>query len=169
MKTFFAWMLFPALAVLSGCTTGQNGAVLDPVGPAPGQFWVDYDTNGTLVVYSAYEVNADFAGRDRRSPVYSDYKIFNPNGGLRQKVHNNSGTLLQAPVPVPLPPGAYQVRAHVNGYASYVSVPVVIATGQTTVLHLEGDGFWPDQGAFNQTNAVQLPNGMVIGWKAAVR
>jgi hypothetical protein len=49
----------------------------------------------------------------------------------------------------------------------YVDVPKVIAAGQTTILHLEGGGFWPDESAFNKTNAVRLPDGLVIGWKAA--
>lgn len=119
-----------------------------------------------LVVYSAYDVNADFAGRDRRSPVYSNYKIFTADGQMLQKVHNNSGTILQDPVAVELSPGKYHVLAHANGYVRYLSVPVVIASGQTTVLHLEGDGFWPDQAAFNQTNAVRLPDGRIIGWRS---
>ena len=166
MKAFFTLMLILAIAVLSGCATGKNGLALDPVGPSPDQPATVNSTNGTLLVYSAYDVNADFAGRDRRSPEYSDYKILTTDGNLLQKVHNNSGTILQDPVAVELSPGKYHVVAHVNGYVRYVAVQVVIASRQTTVLHLEGGGFWPDESAFNQTNAVRLPDGVVIGWKA---
>lgn len=166
MKGFFALMLILAITLLSGCVTGKNRIALDPVGPSPNQPAADNGPDGTLVVYSAYEVNADFAGRDRRSPEYSDYKIFTTDGNLLQKVHNNSGTILQEAVPVELSPGKYHVMAHSNGYG-YLVVPVVIAAGQTTTLHLEGDGFWPNESAFNQTNAVRLPDGVVIGWKAA--
>jgi hypothetical protein len=167
MKTHFTLIVIMAGALLSGCAIGKNEPVLDTVGPSPNQPSVANSTNGTLVVYSAYDVNADFAGRDRRSPVYSDYKIFTTDGQMLQKVHNNSGTFLQDPVAVELSPGEYLVAAHANGYVRYVSVPIVIASRQTTVLHLEGDGFWPDQAAFNQTNAVRLPDGRIIGWKAA--
>ncbi len=166
MKAFFTLTLISAIAVLSGCATGKNGLALDPVGPSPDQPATVNSTNGTLLVYSAYDVNADFAGRDRRSPEYSDYKILTIDGNLLQKVHNNSGTILQEAVPVELSPGKYHVMAHSNGYG-YLVVPVVIAAGQTTTLHLEGDGFWPNESAFNQTNAVRLPDGVVIGWKAA--
>jgi hypothetical protein len=167
MKTSFALMLILATAFLSGCATGKNGLVLDPVGPAPNQPTTAHSTNGTLVVYSAYDVNADFAGRDRRSPVYSDYKIFTTDGQMLQKVHNNSGTILQDPVAVELSPGKYRIVAHANGYVRYVAVPVVIASRQTTILHLEGDGFWPNESVFNQTNAVRLPDGQIIGWRVA--
>jgi uncharacterized lipoprotein YajG len=68
MKSFFALMLIPAIVVLSGCATGKNALALDPVGPSPNQPAADNATNGTLVVYSAYEVNADFNARDPQSP-----------------------------------------------------------------------------------------------------
>ena len=83
-----------------------------------------------------------------------------------QRVHNNSGTILQDAVPVALPPGKYNVVARANGYG-YVTVPVMILAQQNTILHLEGGGFWPNESAFNHTNAVLLPDGVVIGWKAA--
>jgi hypothetical protein len=166
MKAFFALMLILAIAVLSGCATGKNGFALDPVGPSPNQPAADNATNGTLVVYSAYEVNADFNARDPNSPEYSDYNILTADDRLLQKVHNNSGTILQEAVPVGLSPGKYHIVAHSNGYG-YLVVPVIIAAGQTTTLHLEGDGFWPNESAFNRINAVRLPDGVVIGWKAA--
>jgi hypothetical protein len=166
MKTYFIVIAIMAVVFLSGCVTGKNEPVLDTVGPAPNQPLAANSTNGTLVVYSAYEVNADFAARDRRSPIYSNYKIYTTDGRMLQQVHNNSGTILQDPVAVELSPGKYHVVAHANGYVKYLTVPVVIVSRQTTVLHLEGDGFWPDKAAFNQTNAVRLPDGRIIGWKA---
>jgi uncharacterized lipoprotein YajG len=166
MKTVFILMSAVAGALLSGCATGKNSLVLDTVGPAPTQLRTANSINGTLVVYSAYDINADFVGRDRRSPEYSDYKIFTANGKMLEKVHNNSGTILQDPLAVELPPGKYRVVAHSNGYG-YVTVPIVIASRQYTIVHLEGDGFWPDESAFNKTNAVRLPDGVIVGWKAA--
>jgi hypothetical protein len=167
MKNCFSLMLILAIAVLSGCATGKSGLALDPVGPSPDQPAADNATNGTLVVYSAFKRNADFSSRDPNSPEYSDYKIFTADGKLLQKVHNNSGTILQQAVPVALSPGEYHVMAHANGYARYVVVPIIIAAGETTILHLEGGGFWPDESVFNKTNAVRLPDGLIIGWKSA--
>ena len=49
----------------------------------------------------------------------------------------------------------------------YVTIPVIIAARENTLLHLEGGGSWPDESAFNQTNAVRLPDGQVVGWRTA--
>jgi hypothetical protein len=152
--------------LLSGCATGKNGTVLDTVGPPLSQPAAANSTNGTLVVYSAYEVNADFNSRDPNRPEYSDYRILTNDGKLLQRVHKDSGTALQDPVAVGLPPGKYRVSARANGYG-YVTVPVIIETQPSTILHLEGGGSWPNESAFNQTNAVRLPDGQIIGWKAA--
>jgi hypothetical protein len=165
MKPLFILLLVTASAALSGCATGSNGPVLDTVGPPLSSVKVAESTNGTLTVYSAYEANADFNARDPNRPEYSDYKICRPDGMLLQRVHNNCGTLLQDPVAVALPPGKYQVIARANGYGP-VTIPVLVAARQNTVLHLEGGALWPDESIFNQTNAVRLPDGLVIGWKA---
>jgi hypothetical protein len=108
-------------------------------------------------------VNADFNTQDRYRQEYSDYRIYSADGQLRQRVHNDTGTALGSPVTVRLPPGQYRVVARANGYGT-VTVPVVIATGGTTVIHLEG-GNWPDKAAFNETNAVRLPDGRIVGWR----
>ena len=163
-------LIFCALAIgalLPGCSSDRNALVLAPVGPAPGQPSTTFSsTNGTLVVYSACDVSANWNARDPRRPVYSDYKIFSGDGNLLRAVHNDSGTMLQDAVPVELPPGKYRVVASANGYGR-VTIPVVIVACQTTVLHLEGGGAWPDESAFNPTNAVRLPDGQIIGWRTA--
>lgn len=167
MKTIFTLMLITAGALLSGCAT-SNRLVLDTVGPPMFQPTPtsSTSTNGTLVVYSAFRRNADFNSRDPYRREYSDYKIFSPDGKLLQRVHNNSGTGFQDAVPVALPPGQYQVIARANGYG-FVTVPVIIAARQNTILHLEGGGSWPDESAFNQTDAVRLPDGQIVGWQTS--
>ena len=165
MKTFLKFNIIAAGLLLAGCATGKSGIALDVVGPIPAQPAAVSLTNGTLVVYSAYEVNADFNSRDPYRPEYSDYRIFTSDGKLLQRVHNNSGTILQDPVPVELPAGKYRVIARANGYG-YVTIPVIVDAQQSTVLHLEGGGSWPDEPVFNQTNAVRLPDGQVVGWRA---
>jgi hypothetical protein len=166
MKYYFGLILIVAGLFSSGCTTEINGLALDPVGPSPDQPHTTTSTNGILVVYSAFKRNADFDSRASNSPEYSDYKILTTDGRLLRKVHNNSGTILQEVVPVELSPGEYHVMAHANGYARYVVIPVIIKSRQTSVVHLEGNGFWPETSSFNKTNAVRLPDGVIIGWKA---
>jgi hypothetical protein len=167
MKVFLTLLTMMTGAFLCGCVTGHNRLVLDPVGPDPSLSQVAQvaSNHGWLVVYSAYRRNADFNSRDAYRPESSDYKIYSSTGQLQQRIHNNSGNSLQSVVPVALPAGEYKVKARANGYG-YVIVPVIILPNQTTVLHLEGDGDWPNPSVFNQTNAVRLPDGLVVGWKA---
>ena len=169
MKFTFIPLVLLTGMLLAGCSTHPtaNGLMLDAVGPdlSPMQSTCATGTNGLLVVYSAYRRNADFNARDPYRPEYSDYEIFSSAGVFQQRVHNNSGTILQEVMPVSLPAGQFKVKARANGYG-FVIVPVVITPGQTTTLHLEGGGNWPNPSIFNQTNAVRLPDGIIVGWKA---
>ena len=122
-------------------------------------------SNGTLVVYSAYKRNADFNSRDPYRQEYSDYKILTADGKLFRNVHNNSGTIFEDALTVELAPGDYRVVARSNGFG-YVTVPVVIEAKQNTVLRLDGSP-WPDGSTSDPANAVRLPDGHIIGWKAA--
>ncbi|MDR3459896.1 MAG: hypothetical protein P4N60_20905 [Verrucomicrobiae bacterium] len=165
MKSIFYLLPVVTGVLLSGCASGRNGMALETVGPQPPQSAVISPANGTLVVYSAYEAGAEFNSRNEFGQSHSDYRLLSGDGKLLQKVHNDTGTMLQNPAAVQLPPGKYQVLAQANGYGC-VTVPVIIEPQQTTIIHLEGGYAWPDEGAFNQTNAVRLPDGLVVGWKA---
>jgi len=125
-----------AVILLAGCATSNHGIVLDAVGPVPGQSPAPGSTSGTLVVYSAYEVNADFNCRDPCRHEYSNYEIVAAAGDFRRRVQNDSGTIFQRPRRVALPAGDYRVMAQANGYG-LVTVPVIIAAGRDTVVHLE--------------------------------
>ncbi len=144
--------------------SNAGGLVLDTVGPEPGSSAAVTPTDGVLVVYSAYDSNADFNSRDPYRPECSDYEIFNADGKLAEQVHNVADSILQNPVPVTLPEGKYRVIARANGYG-VVTVPVVIAAKQKTILHLEGGSL--EKPASDQTNFVRLPGGEVVGWRAA--
>jgi len=165
MKYFFAFFSITAGICLSGCASGGNGIVLGTVGPQSLQSVADNSTNGTLVVYSAYEVGPDFNSRNEFGQSHSDYTISTSDGKPFRKIHNDTGTILQNPAAVQISPGRYLVSAQANGYG-YVTIPIVIESQQTTVIHLEGGGAWSNESAFNQTNAVRLPDGGIIGWKA---
>ena len=167
MKSVSIFCVLAIGALLSGCASDRNRLVLDPVGPRSLQTPAVNSKNGTLVVYSAYDAGANFNARDPYRPIHSDYKIFSLDGSLLRAVHNDSGTILQDPAPVELPAGKYRVVANANGYGR-VTIPVVIEAHQTTVLHLEGGGSWPNEAEFNQTNAVRLPDGQIVGWRTAI-
>jgi hypothetical protein len=164
MKWLSASLTFAAGMLLSGCVSG--GLALDTVGPVPAQTAAVNPDEGTLMVYSAYDANADFNSRDPYRPEYSDYKICTSDGKLLRRVHNDSGTILQDPASVELPAGKYRVIARANGYG-YVTVPIFVEAQQTTILHLEGGGAWSDKSMFNQTNTVRLPDGQIVGWRAS--
>jgi hypothetical protein len=151
---------------LTGCASGSNQAGIETVGPKPLTGAVQAGDSGTLIVYSAFATDADFYNRNPYGRRYTDYKIMTADGRLYQKIHNNNDTLLQDAPPVNLPPGNYQVRAQSNGHG-YVTVPVVIGSHQTTVLHLEGGGAWQKREALDDSNAVHLPGGEIIGYRSA--
>ena len=165
MKKFFCPILFPVIGLLTGCALQHDSPTMGMVGPEPVKPAAPISTNGTLLVYSATEVNADFAARDPDHPQYSDYSIYTPAGQKLQRVHNNMDDLDQSVVPVTLPPGEYVIHAHANGYGE-VQVPVLIAINQATVLHLEGGNHVPNTLNGNAKNFVRLPDGEIIGWRA---
>ena len=132
--SLFAWVLFLAALPLAGCALNGHGLVLAPVGPPP--FPVTADSDGSLVVFSAYDQNAHLNGLPYRR-VHSDYTILTADSRLLQTVHNDNGTSVEGPKDVLLPAGWYQVVARANGYGA-VTVPVVICSNQTTTVHLEG-------------------------------
>jgi len=168
VKLFLTAGLVASGIFLAGCGTGYNNMTLDTVGPVPAtaSLATTSGDKGTLVVYSAYKRNADFNSRDPHREEYSDYRIFTADGRPFLNIHNNSGTILEGPASVSLAPGKYRVFARANGYG-YVTVPTIVETGQTTTLHLEGGGSWANTTMFNQTNAVRLPDGKIVGWKTA--
>lgn len=166
MRTLITLSMTVAAAWLSGCASDHGGIVLDTVGPAPAQSAAANSPNGALVVYSANEVNADFNAPDPYRHEHSDYWLLAADGNSRQRIHNNSGSILQRPRRVELPAGNYRVTAQANGYG-LVTVPVVVQAGRDTILHLEGGVIWPAQSGFNQTNAVRLPDGEIVGWRIA--
>jgi len=166
MKTYYTIVLLTAATLWSSCASGQHGLTLNPVGPPPVQASAPSD-NGTLVVFSAFEVTAVTPGDYEHRRHYSDYKIFSPDGKLLQIVHNDSNTVLREATRVKLPAGTYRVVARANGYGM-VTVPVVIEKNEVTTVHLEGGGSWPNESAFTQANTVRLPDGQIVGWRADV-
>jgi hypothetical protein len=164
MKLLLATSVLAGTAFLSGCASHGPGLVLDPVGPPPFAS-TGAGSTGVLIVYSAYEQGAEFNSPYYRRQ-YTDYKILATDGELLQPVHNDSGTLIEAPKRVQLPVGTYRVVARANGYGE-VTVPVVIRANQVTTVHLEGSPSWPNRSQLDASNPVRLPHGEIAGWRAS--
>jgi len=164
-KTRIIFAVSGTAALLAGCVISEKEMVLAPVGPAPTAPPIPGTTNGVLKVYSAFQTSAAFNQRDPYRREFSDYRIFFPAGKLLQVVHNDSGMKAGSPVLAELPAGNYRVVARANGYGTVI-IPVLIEPGRVTTIHLEG-GSWPEESAFEKTNAVRLPDGQFVGWRAA--
>lgn len=166
MKNIFLKVFaFSTSILLSGCVTDKTNFTTATVGPVPTDPKPTGAGDGVLVVYSAYKRNADFNSSDPNRPEHSDYQILNADGSLLRRVHNISKTVFEDAVPIALVPGKYEVVARANEYG-YLTIPVRIEPEQTTILHLEGGNFWSNVAQFNETNAVRLPDGQIIGWKS---
>jgi hypothetical protein len=163
MKRIIPGCLLVAATLAAGCVSQPRALVLDTVGP-PDLRSAGVGSNGTLVVYSAFDSLADFNALPY-SRRYSDYKITRVDSELLQTVHNTDGTLLQEPKRVLLPAGDYCVLARANGFGM-VTVPVVIRADQVTAVHLEGSPAWQNRSPISQSNPVRLPDGEIVGWRA---
>jgi hypothetical protein len=167
MKTGFKPFILIAIgALLTGCAGMQSGLVLDTAGPAPIPTAQSNSGPGTLIVYSAYQVNADFNSRDPNRREHSNYKILDQDKKLLEWIHNQTDDIFQNAVPVKLPAGEYFVVARSNCFG-IVTIPVIMDAGRETVLHLNGGDKWSEGTAIIAANAVCLPDGEIVGWKSA--
>lgn len=151
-------------AFLAGCAGMKSGLVLDTVGPIPGSSAPSTTGQGTLIVYSAYQVNANFESQNPTRRQHSDYKLLDQDKKPLERIHNVTGDIIQDALPVNLAPGKYFVVARSNGYG-IVTVPVIIAADRKTVLHLDNGNRWPNGTAIDASDAVQLPDGEIVGWR----
>jgi hypothetical protein len=163
MKLVIPTSLLVAVVTVAGCAAPQHALVLDPIGPPESQS-VGAGSNGTLVVFSAFDSHADFNDLPYLRH-YTDYRITRQDGKLVQTVHNDSGTPSDHPRKVQLPVGTYDVVARANGYG-VVTVPVIIRANQVTTVHLEGGSAWWSRSQLKQSNPVRLPDGRIVGWRA---
>lgn len=156
--------MLPLAALVVGCAVSQSPLVLDPVGPAPSPP-VALIPQGTLIVYSAFDSGAPGTRDFRDVKIHTDYKIYAASGKLVRVVRNHPNFGESEPAHVALPVGGYRVVAESNG-SGVVTVPVAIVANQATIVHLEGGGSWQNAAHFNNGNAVRLPNGEIIGYRA---
>ena len=115
---------------------------------------------GDLLVYSA-----TYAQTLEQSeyPAHTNYTIGTPDDKVIERVTNATGTFNSRPARVSLPAGQYHVRAQYNG-GRFVTIPVTIEPGKTTVIDLDGEPI--SQGRAAAREMVRLPDGQVVGWSA---
>jgi hypothetical protein len=131
MTRIFILPLLLMVGLWSGCVSDHTGEILPPVGPVTTQA-------GSLLVFTAHDVNPNFNNVEEYEPHYTDYKIMTGPGRFLQVVHNDAGTIHRHPFRVKLPAGHYDVVAWANG-RGLVTVPVIIVAQQLTVVHLDKD------------------------------
>ncbi|HEY3857601.1 MAG TPA: hypothetical protein VGO67_24730 [Verrucomicrobiae bacterium] len=148
--------------MLSGCATSTVLRV--PVGPDPASASVG-GVDGTLKVFSAKE-QEDNVGFENPYNQRTDYYVYDSNGKEAQHVtDNNKGHFEAIPRGIELPPGRYSVKALAAvGLGEWVTVPVVIESGRTTEVHLNGS--WRPPSDTPQREIVQSPGGFPMGWRA---
>ncbi len=147
------------LLLVTGCSSPSKQAIVEPIGPVPRESGAA-DNSGYLVVYSAW---SNFV--DQGSTVHhSRYTITADNGSMSREVINHIDRFDEGPIQLPLSPGAYHVKAR-SAHFGRVNVPVVIQPHQTTVVYLDGKRH-PEAPPAQQTSAVRLPDGEIIGWAA---
>jgi hypothetical protein len=162
MKRRHPLIAIGAMMLLASCASVPATAVRETAGPQAGRL---YPHEGSLKVYSATEEHFD---GDTAYYPHTDYRILTRDGSMFKEVRNVISPSDEVPATVTLPSGAYTVVAE-SETSGTVSVPVIVRTGGTTVLHLERDKDWTPPALARESDLVHLPNGQPIGFRAADR
>ncbi len=137
-----SWLSGSLLCLAVSCATEPH-LVVAPVGPAPSggsQPGHAFFGTGSLEVFSATETR--HVGQLTKYYPHTDYVIYGSDGKFFR-----------------------WVKAEDDDYGR-VRVPVVIENGQTTAVYLETN--WsPLINQKDTGNFVRLPNGWIVGWRAA--
>ena len=162
MKRRHPLIAISTMMLLASCADMPATAVRETAGPQAGGI---YPHEGFLEVYSATEEHFD---GDTSYYPHTDYRVLTRDGSVFKQVHNAISPSDEIPATVTLPSGAYTVVAE-SETSGMVSVPVIVRTGRTTVLHLEKDRDWTPPALARESDLIRLPNGQPIGFRAADR
>jgi hypothetical protein len=162
MKKHFVVLAAGILTMMSGCSTPT--VLQAPVGPDP-LAAKTADPNGTLRVYSATEVQNN-VGFEFPYSQRTDYYIYDVNGmEIHRVTDNNQGHFEGIPTAIHLKPGTFRVKALAAvGEGEWITVPVVIESGRTTEVHL--NGHWKPPTGTPDSELVKTPAGFPVGWRA---
>jgi hypothetical protein len=147
-----------ATTLLAGCVSVP--VTLAPVGPNPVLRPTDAST-GQLEVFSALEDRTEGSNDEFDWPQHADYTVWSQRGTLVKRVENTVGHYAEEPRVITLPVGSYIVQGRAKDFW-LVEVPVVIAGGETTKVHLDDN--WTVPGGLPESEFVYTPNGFPVGW-----
>jgi hypothetical protein len=153
--------LFCVTGLFIGCVTHRRVVVETAVGPSPFEK-SNGAAQGELIVYSGLELAP---GYDPDEQWHSAYELFLADGTLLRKVENKTGPRKLDPETVELSPGNYRavMRTLPSGFIDLI---LVIEGGKSTVVCLDGTRLIGRRKAA-PSDLVYLPNGSVVGWRAA--
>jgi hypothetical protein len=154
--------MIQVLAVLTacaGCAPIQPLVLSHAVGPLR-SFADESRTAGALVVYS--DTDGPVIDAADYSP-HSDYNVYTMDGQPVRSVTNRDNMSAREPAILELPVGQYKITAKALKFG-FVTVPVVIENGRTTLVDLNRE-LLPRSLAANE-KWVSLPNGQIIGSKS---
>jgi len=138
---------------------------LAPVGPDMGKRAMA-GTKGYLQVFSATEKLIPFApDAPTLFDLHTGYDIKVADGKTVKFVANHLSNMDEWPDTVRLPAGTYNIVAE-STCCGLVTVPVVIANGKTTTVHLDRNWWPPSKTSTNQL--VFLPDGEAVGWSSSI-
>lgn len=143
-------------SVLTGCSS--TPVSLAPVGPGPFTPQAAALSTGGLQVYSAMVGRTE--GDNPSWYQHTDYYLRDTSSQENRRIDNTVGHYSQRPRTVYLTSGTYMVKAEASS-GKWVEVPVVIKSGETTFLHL--DGQW-NPATISQAQIVKMPDGYAVGW-----
>jgi hypothetical protein len=125
---------FVYLIVLSGCA-GYALPATSLARDCVASGCTEGGSSGELLVYSAtYPQTLE----QSEYPAHTDYTIATADDRVIERVSNATGTFASRPARVTLPAGEYHVRAQFKG-GRFVTVPVSIEPGKTTIVDLDGE------------------------------
>jgi hypothetical protein len=136
-----------ALTLLGGCATTAPLANVDTSGAG----------TGDLIVYSATFTPTLEEGE---YPAHTDYSVASTRDQPIERVSNRTGSFGKQPATVSLACGEYHVRAQYQR-GGFITVPVTIVAGKTTILDLDGAPSSP-----GASDPIRLPDGTVAGWSS---
>lgn len=146
------------IPLVAGCAT--KPIALSPVGPEPAKT-VAYAPSGYIKVFSDTEEHV--IGDGPHYYPHTGYTIFEKTGRSVEYVPNHIGDMDEVPTLVRIPVGDYKIVAQSSAYGR-VTVPVIVQSGKTTVLHL--DRGWSPAANIASNKLVRLPDGEAVGWSS---
>ena len=196
MKPIFRCLLASLTVLLPACAS-QERVIHETVGPAPqrpaesrSKGYLEAtstpstpsgdSSEGNLKIYTARRKQdidkrlVGYAANSRWDRVFfkahTDYALIASDGKVYRKVQNSRGTNDGEPAVVTIPAGTYQVKAEAEDFGADtfpITISVRVEPGQTTTIFLSQEWEWTVPKTQENTG-VQLPNGRIIGWRAAM-